>query len=1534
MSTLAKHLSRSLARTLAFLACVALPFQGRAQTVRILHSWQERPAGPLAGLCKGSDGNYYGTTSSGGGADFGTVYQITPSGVLTVIHSFARSEGDTPKTSLVEGADGYFYGTTSSEGPNGVGAIFKVNAAGDFSIVVSFANTTVSQAGTMILAKDGNFYGCASSGGANGAGAIYKLTPAGQFSVFYNFTSAVGKAPFSRLVQDTDGTFYGTTPSGGAANRGTVFKVTSAGAGSALFSFGSTGGNTPPNGLVAGGDGNFYGTSNAGVFRISPGGSYTNLFTFVSATGTNPRGELALASDGMIYGTTISGGANNLGVIFRISTAGQYTKVVDFTSTIDPAQFAEIMESSPGHFIGVANEDHTNNLGCVFTATPQGALTLLKDFSPPTEMTPSGPLVEGTAGDLFGTTTNINASSGAVFKLAPGGIFSSLQSFDYVDPIGQAQGGLVLGKDKTLYGLFPFSYPNPAGGVYRIAQSGTPAVVIAAFQQGPEPNTPRGQLVQAADVNFYGVAADTQFNNPGSVFKVTRTGTVSVVHAFTGGADGSVPVGTLTLGADGKLYGATQYHSATTVDFGTLFCVTPGATPSFTTLLKFTNTNGEDPTGVLIAGPDGNIYGTTRGGGASNRGTLFKITQAGAFSLVAQFADGGPLNPQGPFVITADGNFYGVSSAGGSANLGCVYQVTPEGTVSVLASFTSPGPNTPKNGLTLGADGYLYGTTTTGGAGKLGSVFKISTAGALTHLLEFNYATGDTPAAPIFRASDNRLYGQNQKGGISGGGTIYAIDTAPFVTTLAATAISTSSAQLSASVHPNGLPTTVAWDYGQTMQYGATTSPAQDGGAGAPATISFTLTELAAHTTYHFRAEATNSLGTTPGQDLTFVTADNPPTAAADRFHPAFPGPFVLDVLANDSDVDGDTLSVSQVTNGTHGTVTTDGQHAIYTPGAGFDGNDSFTYTASDGYGGTATATVQLQNIAPVAASDLAVANSAPAQISVLPNDSDADGDFLSVLATTNGNSGTTSTDGSTVTYVPGSTYFGEDSFTYTLSDGHGGTAIAAVSVYATEPVGNIVFATGNAVPTEPAGTEFRTFGIPSINNANQTAFTATTRLSGRPSAVIFAGGVVRAHKGDAAPGIAGAHFASFKDPALNNQGEVAFIASLAGTPIAMNQALFTDAHFQIENQEPPFAEGKGLQLIAQAGVDLSELPGAFIKTFTSFVLEDDALFFTATLGGSAVHPANRFALFEWNGTRQLITRTGNSLNGKTLKSFTAINGSAGSTGQSRGAALLDGLCFRAVFSDNSVALLVFDGTNFTSVAETADPAPDMAPGTLRFLGQPIVNAGGDVAFSSTITAAPGGKGTAVFAEVDGVYHRLFGLRDPAPGLNGVLLGTSKDPVYNAGEDVVALTQLSGAGVNASNNQAIVYAPANQSPQILARLGGQPPGLPTGAQWRTFVTAVSPEGMGPMFLATMKPGDGGVDKSNLLGLWGTDSSGNLKLLFRQGQSIGNGLARSFTVLSRVGQSPDQTRSFNASRRVILRTTADHGVQSLVEIALP
>ena len=233
------------------------------------------------------------------------------------------------------------------------------------------------------------------------------------------------------------------------------------------------------------------------------------------------------------------------------------------------------------------------------------------------------------------------------------------------------------------------------------------------------------------------------------------------------------------------------------------------------------------------------------------------------------------------------------------------------------------------------------------------------------------------------------------------------------------------------------------------------------GSSGAVVELHFTVAGMDNAT---LTMESSDGFATQSGE-FTFELppANNPPVASDDMGTTVQDQSVMIDVLANDHDADGNSLTITAITQGANGTVAiaANGATVTYTPNAGFTGSDEFIYTVSDGTDDatamvvvTVTAPPPPANNPPVATDDEAETDEGESvMISVLANDTDTDGDSLTVTDATDGNSGTVevATDGAAVTYTPNADFAGEDEFMYTVSDGEGGMDTATVLVAVNE---------------------------------------------------------------------------------------------------------------------------------------------------------------------------------------------------------------------------------------------------------------------------------------------------------------------------------------------------------------------------------------------------------------------------------------------------------------------------------------------------
>ncbi|PRC94729.1 Gloeo Verruco repeat [Solimicrobium silvestre] len=369
-------------------------------------------SGPQAGLVQANDGNFYGTTFSGGtnqnatwGAA-GTVFKITTDGKESIIYNFGASatDGALPMGTLVVGHDGNLYGTTMVGGApcfsdGGCGTVFKMTPGGRetqlFSIV-SWSQGFEFPAGLTIGTK-GNFYGVTTAGGPQWVnygccGMVFNINTSGVQIPLYGFGDNGivndGNAPEASVIVASDGNLYGTTEFGGAygptygigvQGSGTVFRITPDGTESIIYSFGAGGitdGARPLAQLVQGPDGNLYGTTIAGgtynqgtVFRISLNGTMTILYSFGTTTddGTQPSAGLTFGPDRNMYGTTSSGGVNGGGTVYRMTLSGQEEVVDSFDGNTLPV--ANLVRGRDGSMYGTTSRGGSYGQGMVYKLT-------------------------------------------------------------------------------------------------------------------------------------------------------------------------------------------------------------------------------------------------------------------------------------------------------------------------------------------------------------------------------------------------------------------------------------------------------------------------------------------------------------------------------------------------------------------------------------------------------------------------------------------------------------------------------------------------------------------------------------------------------------------------------------------------------------------------------------------------------------------------------------------------------------------------------------------------------------------------------------------------------------------------------------------------------------------------------------------------------------------------------------------------------------------------------------------------------------
>jgi uncharacterized repeat protein (TIGR03803 family) len=383
----------------------------------------------------------------------------------------------------------------------------------------------------------------------HGSAAQFSQSP---LSVLYSFAdSPDGSNPFqSTLFRDSAGNLSGTTVHGGAQSNGTIFKVSRSGTETVLYRFkpdldGQA--PSPQSGVIGDSAGNLYGTLPFGgqigdgiVFKLDTTGKLTILHAFSGGgDGRSPFGGLVLDASGNLYGTATAAGnvnacGNGCGLVYKIDSSGNFSVLYTFTGGDDGGipQDTLILDSA-GNLYGTTTAGGANDQGVVFRLSSTGQESALYSFSATGQsdgMEPVAGLTRDSAGNLYGATyyggggscfDGINPGCGTIFKIDTTGTFSVLHSLS-----GTTDGGWVT-----------------------------------------------GALVLNTDGNLYGTGSGSGQYGAGTLFKITTTGTFTTIHNFTGGKDGTHPMGAMIGDGTGALYGTSAGGGA--FGFGEVFKFVP-----------------------------------------------------------------------------------------------------------------------------------------------------------------------------------------------------------------------------------------------------------------------------------------------------------------------------------------------------------------------------------------------------------------------------------------------------------------------------------------------------------------------------------------------------------------------------------------------------------------------------------------------------------------------------------------------------------------------------------------------------------------------------------------------------------------------------------------------------------------------------------------------------------------------------------------------------------------------------------------------
>jgi uncharacterized repeat protein (TIGR03803 family) len=354
--------------------------------------------------------------------------------------------------------------------------------------------------------------------------------------------------------------------------------------------------------------------------------------------GCNTYAGVVLDQQGNLYGTTGDGGNYGLGTVYKLSPTGTFTALYSFCSAImctdGVGPVGGVVLDAEGNFYGTTAEGGGYKNGVVYKLTPAGTETVLHDFGCQTDgCRPFAAVVLDKEGNVYGTAAGGAHGAGVVFKITPSGKFKTLYSFcslaNCADGANGQPYGVVLDSKGNLYGATSSGGAYNYGAVFKLSRSGTETVLHSFAANGEDGYSPAAGVILDSKDNVYGTTQMGGTTGFGTVFEVTAAGTETILHSFAGGEEGISPEGSLVFDTKGNLYGTTYYGGS--FGFGTVFELTPSGVE--TTLHSFArNPNGYSPFGTgLTIDASGNLYGTTEYGrknakcGPINCGVVYKI---------------------------------------------------------------------------------------------------------------------------------------------------------------------------------------------------------------------------------------------------------------------------------------------------------------------------------------------------------------------------------------------------------------------------------------------------------------------------------------------------------------------------------------------------------------------------------------------------------------------------------------------------------------------------------------------------------------------------------------------------------------------------------------------------------------------------------------------------------------------------------------------------------------------------------------------
>jgi uncharacterized repeat protein (TIGR03803 family) len=372
-----------------------------------------------------------------------------------------------------------------------------------------------------------------------------------------------------------------------------------------------------------------------------------------------------------------------VGVAARPAQAQTFTTLYNFTGGsdgVDPV--AGVIQDPAGNFYGTTEYGGYLNClspqgcGVVYRLDTAGAEIVLHSFAgPPDGMVPSAPVTRDKAGNIYGTTTDHN---GTIFKIDTAGNETVLYSFTGGSDGCNPYQGLIRDKAGNLYGTTAGCGSSNVGTIFKVNIAGK-FTLLHSFAGNPsDGGTPLyGHLTMDKAGDFFGVTEGGGANDNGALYKLSKRGTLTLLHSFSwGSSDGCSPWGSVLQDEAGNLYGTTYYCGSN--GEGIIWKVSKKGKETILHNFSYSSSDGCRPSAGVIRDSKGNLYGVTTACGANNHGTLYELRPSGRFTLLHSFSGSdGSTGPWGELLRTSDGTLFGTTSGGGTYDYGTVWSYVP-----------------------------------------------------------------------------------------------------------------------------------------------------------------------------------------------------------------------------------------------------------------------------------------------------------------------------------------------------------------------------------------------------------------------------------------------------------------------------------------------------------------------------------------------------------------------------------------------------------------------------------------------------------------------------------------------------------------------------------------------------------------------------------------------------------------------------------------------------------------------------------------